>query len=394
MKILKKVISILLKNLNFNIFFVIGLLICSHVFNNQAFAGKKISIKNSYHLRSEVGKLARKDLMHNLRLLVYTGKPNRFFGTSGHKKVQTFLEKTLYYYKTNDMTEVEVQPFFVDITEGKRVFQNNFDTKVKPFHKKESTEYQKWQSFNDYMSTLIDSKKTVTAKNFIWKKKGKSSKKTLIITAHYDTVSHNKSTLEIDEEEIMPGADYNASGVAIALELMKLLSKHDLENSVHIAFIDVQSLGFLGAHHYANSLESQKDNILGVINLEMLGHDSKLFDKMKRERNFNIYGRNAKKDPEAMDKTLYQKLTTIPEKIKPNIKFKFVQNNFKKSGHFRFWDKGIPAITLSQNWESDFNSKGYQSPNDFPETINQQTLHYSLQYVASMVLGYAKNISK
>ena len=67
------------------------------------------------------------------------------------------------------------------------------------------------------------------------------------------------------------------------------------------------------------------------------------------------------------------------------------QNNFNNSDHFRFWDVGIPAIALTQNWEDDFNTK-YQTGNDFPETINQETFYNAYQFIAKNTLGFAKNL--
>ena len=47
----------------------------------------------------------------------------------------------------------------------------------------------------------------------------------LIFMAHYDTVSFGKNNMRIDPLSKMPGADFNASGVSLSMQLVKLLSE-------------------------------------------------------------------------------------------------------------------------------------------------------------------------
>lgn len=351
---------------------------------------KSKQVTSIYNLRSHVQSISKKNLVNSLRMFVYKGKPNRFFASSGHKKVQQFLYSTLKNYKTNDDTKVTEDIFDLSIDTGKALYQSDFDQKIVPSYKPGSPDYKKWSGFKNYMHSILDKYKSVQGKNYIWEKKG-TSDKVLVVTAHYDTVSHDPKTLRIDEKKIMPGADYNASGMSIALALIRLIHDQKLTHTIRIVFLDAQALGFLGAYDYAQKLKVEKENITGVLNLEMLGHDSKHFDKKKKYKNFKIYARSKKSDPDDEDIALINMMKKIDKKTSVNIKFEVARNDFNNSDNFRFWDVGIPAITLSQNWEDDFNPK-YQSGNDFPETINQQSLYNAFQYIAQGVLGHLLNI--
>lgn len=348
---------------------------------------KNKQIKTVYNLRNHVEKIKKKELMNSLRLFVYKGKPNRFFASKGHKNFQDYLLATLKNYKVDDSIEVIEDIFDLNIEQGKKLYQSDFDNKVVPNFKPDSAEYKKWSNFKQYMHTLLDKYKSYPGKNFIWEKKGSQKDKMIIITAHYDTVSHDSKTLKIDTSSLMPGADYNVSGVIIGLSLVKLLHDQDLKHTVRIVFLDAQTIGFLGSYDYAQKLKKEKDSIWGVFNLEMLGHDSKKFDKKKKYKNYKVYARSIKNDPDSKDKKLFDKINSFNKKTSVNIKFELARNDFISSDNFRFWDEGIPAITFSQNWEDDFNPK-YQTGNDFPETLNQESLYNSYRYIAQGVLAH------
>lgn len=365
-------------NLSFSLLFLFS-------FNIQA-----KQIKSIYQTKSHIKKYSKKKLINSLRMIVYKSRPNRYFGTVGHKNIQSFLFETLKNYKLDDQTTVNEDSFKLNVEVGKKLYQNDFDTKIAKSYPKESKEYKKWNSFKNYMQSTLENHKSTLGKNFIWEKKGTSGK-TLIFTAHYDTVSHDPKTLRVNPNSKMPGADYNASGVAVALSLVDLLYNQQLHHSVRIVFLDAQSIGFLGAYDYAQKLKSESDSIIGVINLEMLGHDSKHFDKAKKYKNFKVYSRDKQQDPDGKDLQLLEAFSKSTKKMSVNIKFDITQNNFNNSDHFRFWDVGIPALTFTQNWEDDFNPK-YQSGNDFPETINQDTLYNAFKYLAQNTLTYLINI--
>lgn len=86
----------------------------------------------------------------------------------------------------------------------------------------------------------------------------------LIIGAHYDTVSTT------------PGADDNASGIAVLLELGRLLSKRNIPALRLVAFCPEEPPAFkserMGSYVYASSLKKQKVEVQGMICLEMLGY--------------------------------------------------------------------------------------------------------------------------
>ena len=86
-----------------------------------------------------------------------------------------------------------------------------------------------------------------------------------IICAHYDSVTTYC-------------ADDNATGVAAVLEIARLLSGQCTDNTIVYALWDEEEIGLLGANYYAQQAADEtngntRDNILGVINMDMIGYD-------------------------------------------------------------------------------------------------------------------------
>jgi Peptidase family M28 len=106
-------------------------------------------------------------------------------------------------------------------------------------------------------------------KNVICQKTG-SSDNVILVCAHYDSRMEN---LE-DAESRAPGADDNASGVAVVLEIARLISKLTLEKSIQLVFFSGEEQGLWGSKHYAKHLKDNNVNLHRLINLDMVGFPS------------------------------------------------------------------------------------------------------------------------
>ena len=79
-----------------------------------------------------------------------------------------------------------------------------------------------------------------------------------IVGAHYDSVSN-------------PGADDNASGVALVLEAARILSQYDSAYTIRFIAFDREEQGLHGSSAYASAHAG--DNILGMVNLDMIAYN-------------------------------------------------------------------------------------------------------------------------
>lgn len=338
-------------------------------------------------IKSELLKTSQSDLIRVLNEFVKAGAPSRMVSLPGHDKARDFILASIKAHDPKGSGKLIVDTFSPDVEEAKRFYQNDFDQKVEGKVSRLHPDYQKWLKFTTYMKSTAERFKSVQGTNIVWEKAGLDSGKVLVVTAHYDTISHDPNTLLITEKSPMPGANYNATGVSIALLLVKALAQIDLNYSVQVVFLDWQGIGFLGAHRYSQELKSSQKNVMGFLNLEMLGQDTSFFDKTKQTGNMNVYFR-----PE--DEKFIQRLSQHGSKITSSVSFGPKATGFDNSDNFRLWENGFSGGTFTQNWEDDFNPKFYQTPQDTPETLNHQTLYACYQYIGGAVLGTLLDITK
>ena len=93
------------------------------------------------------------------------------------------------------------------------------------------------------------------SKNIIAKKKG-LNKSQIIIGAHYDSSNSN-------------GADDNASGIGVLLELSQKLSKVTLPYTIKFVAFDAEELGLFGSRYFVKNMsEDEKANTILYLNID------------------------------------------------------------------------------------------------------------------------------
>jgi hypothetical protein len=85
-----------------------------------------------------------------------------------------------------------------------------------------------------------------------------------MITAHLD---------DQPSGPIAPGADDNASGSVATLIAADILSQYQWGCTLRFALWTGEEQGFEGSEAYADRASDRNENILGVLNLDMIGHD-------------------------------------------------------------------------------------------------------------------------
>jgi Peptidase family M28 len=340
-------------------------------------------------LRSELQRVTQRNIVEWVNGLVKAGAPSRMVGLPGHDMARDYIQQTIVSLDPKSTGKLIVSSVPVDVEAVKRFYQNDFDEKLEGKVPSTHPEYRKWLRFTQSMKALAENKKSFPVQNITWEKAGLNSEKMLVVSAHYDTISHDKNTLLVNEKEQMPGANYNASGVSVALGLIKVLAGMDLNYSVRVVFLDWQGIGFHGSAQYAKELKDSGKDIMGVMNLEMLGQDTSFFDKTKKNGNMSVYLRNLSDEEKWV-----KKLTENGKNVTQKVSFEMKPNNFESSDNIRFWEQGFKSATFSQNWEDDFNPKFYQTSQDTAETLNHETLWYAYQYVGGALIGELLDLTK
>jgi hypothetical protein len=100
-----------------------------------------------------------------------------------------------------------------------------------------------------------------------------SSDSVCIIGAHYDDITGSG-----DPFTIAPGANDNASGVAVAIEVARVFKKNNFIPSTTIRFIAFASeeQGLLGSYNYTGRISDAGDKVRFMLNNDMVAYETEI----------------------------------------------------------------------------------------------------------------------
>jgi acetylornithine deacetylase/succinyl-diaminopimelate desuccinylase-like protein len=176
----------------------------------------------------------------------------------------------------------------------------------------------------------------------------------LVIGAHYDHLGHGETNgRQQDRGQLHPGADDNASGIAVMLELARSLSGKPLPRTlVFIAFTGEES-GKLGSRHYVRHAGAYPaEDIIAMLNLDTVGRLG--------ERPLILFGTGTADEWVHIFRGAGY-VTGVPVKT--------VADDFGSSDQTAFIEAGIPAVQFFSGNHEDFHR-----PGDIPEKIDHDGL--------------------
>jgi Zn-dependent M28 family amino/carboxypeptidase len=191
-----------------------------------------------------------------------------------------------------------------------------------------------------------------TYDNLILNLPGNSKKKLspILIGAHYDAVPGT------------PGADDNASGVAVLLELAQTFSIKPPRYPIRLVAFDMEEYGLLGSAAYATELQRRKEPLRLMFSLEMLGYCTS-------SPNSQVYPPGLKYFyPDRGDFiALVGNLSIIPDLIRISRSVRQVPAT-RLSDHSSFWDCGYRALMVTDT--AFLRNPHYHKPSDTLETLD------------------------
>jgi len=201
-------------------------------------------------------------------------------------------------------------------------------------------------------------------------KKGKTRKR-IVVGAHYDAFADS------------PGADDNASGVAVLIELAHLLrGTAELNCDVELVFYDLEEAGLYGSRYHAKKLKNQKVDVVCMLCLDLVGY----YSEADNSQDYPISGMNllygTKGDFLAMiGRPQDTKLMTAAHKAFQESTAlrilslpapKGVDLFLSRSDHGPFWQEGYPALFFTDT--ADFRNKNYHKKTDTWDTLDYDRL--------------------
>ncbi|PDZ08621.1 aminopeptidase [Bacillus pseudomycoides] len=205
--------------------------------------------------------------------------------------------------------------------------------------------------------------------NVIAKKKPKKStgnEKAVIVSSHYDSVAG------------APGANDNASGTGLVLELARAFQNVETDKEIRFIAFGSEEMGLLGSEHYVDNLsQKERDRILGVFNADMVATN---YDKAK-----NLYAMTS----DGSTNLVTDAALNASKQLNNDL---VLQGKFGSSDHVPFAYAGIPAalfIWMGVNsWDPLIYhiEKVYHTPQDnVLENISPERMKMALDVIGTGV---------
>jgi len=212
---------------------------------------------------------------------------------------------------------------------------------------------------------------------------GRKQKPPILIGAHYDAVPGS------------PGADDNATGVAVLLELARAFASELALYSLQFVAFDMEEYGLLGSSQYAADLKQQQQPLRLMISLEMLGYCDSAPDSQRYPAGLERFYPNR-----GNFIGLIGNLPTIPDMIRlsrvirtdgtpcqwlPAPNRGLIVPQTRRSDHSPFWDQGYRAMMVTDT--AFLRNPHYHKVSDRIETLD-------LDFLAGVCRGLITGIRR
>lgn len=206
----------------------------------------------------------------------------------------------------------------------------------------------------------------------------------IILGAHFDSVPGS------------PGADDNASGVAVLLEAARVLSRLRLRYPMMFCAFNLEELNMIGSAHFAKKLKSEGAGVAAMVSLEMLGYtDSRpggqryplgLSWLYPDRGNFvGVIGNRRSAALLRRFESAMRQIAGLPVETLTVLGNGFLLPQVRLSDHAPFWDAGYPALLLTDT--AFMRNPHYHGPTDTIDTLDLEFMAKVCQGVVNGVLS-------
>ncbi len=187
---------------------------------------------------------------------------------------------------------------------------------------------------------------------------------TIVIGAHYDHLGMGGegSLYRGETKAIHNGADDNASGVAVMLNLVKELQNKNTHNNYLFISFSGEELGLLGSNYFVKNPTINLENINYMINMDMVG-------RLNEEKVLAVFGVGTSP---IFSQTLFSNKTdfSITEK----------ESGVGPSDHTSFYLMDLPVLHFFTGQHED-----YHKPGDDIEKLNFEGMEDITQYILAVI---------
>lgn len=198
----------------------------------------------------------------------------------------------------------------------------------------------------------------------------------IVVGSHYDHLGmggEGSGSRRPDTLGVHPGADDNASGDAVVLELAKYFKKTGSRRSIIFAFFGAEEQGLVGSKFFLDwlkkeddrriNLPADKNGIVAMVNLDMVGR--------MRNNSMSVSGTGTSSSFKATVENIAEQkglhVSCIPDGYGPSDQASFVAAD-------------IPVLFITTGGHME-----YHTPADVPSTLNYDGMQQTLEFTQELV---------
>ena len=170
----------------------------------------------------------------------------------------------------------------------------------------------------------------------------KSPDRVYVVSGHYDSMCASPTDAECDA----PGANDDASGVAVVLEAARVMAPHPFDATIVFMAVAGEEQGLVGSTYFAEQAKKNGMNIEGMFTNDIVGHGSGKGDDRVR-----VFGGETDSD----SRILSRYIDDAARKHTPEFHVWLIdrRDRFLRSGdHVPFLDQGYPAVRFTEPMEN------------------------------------------
>ena len=217
--------------------------------------------------------------------------------------------------------------------------------------------------------TETNSDSTITGRNILGFLDNNSSQ-TIVIGAHFDHLGRGSegSLYRGEDKAIHNGADDNASGVAVMLNLASKLKETNKGNNYLFMAFSGEEMGLLGSNYFVKNATIDTDSINYMLNMDMVG-------RLKADSTLAVYGTGTS--------PIFKHVVTAT-----NDNFKIVEHEsgVGPSDHTSFYLNDIPVLHFFTGQHED-----YHKPSDDSDKLNYAGMDLISDFIYNIITDLDDN---
>ena len=185
----------------------------------------------------------------------------------------------------------------------------------------------------------------------------KSPDRVYVVSGHYDSMCSSPTDADCDA----PGANDDASGVAVVLEAARVMAPHPFDATIVFIAVAGEEQGLVGSTYFAEQAKKNGIDIEGMFTNDIVGHGSgsvRVFSEgvpsNETEAEANVR-RNVGGENDSASRQLARFIDTTAAKYTPKFDVAMIyrRDRYLRGGdHIPFLEEGYPAVRFTEPVEN------------------------------------------